>query len=93
MTDLTKNGFYSPSLGPLTIGKMIDEIYKFVHEEPGSFYRLVIGSDSQVKVINGAKAIDFVTAIVIHRQGRGARYFWNKDKELPTAELRQTYAF
>ncbi len=80
MIDLTKNGFYSPSKGSLTVGKMINEIYDFVHEDPGSFYRLVIGSDSQIKSVKGEKEIDFVTAIIIHRQGRGARYFWNKDK-------------
>lgn len=80
MIDLNKNGFHSPSKGSITIGGMIDEISKFVHEDPKSFYRLVIGSDSQIKVVDGKKQIDFVTAVVIHRQGQGARYFWNKDK-------------
>lgn len=89
MIDLKKNGFYSPTRGSVTIGGMIDEISKFVHEDPGSFYRLVIGSDSQIKVIDGKKQIDFVTAIVIHRQGHGARYFWNKDKVMRAPILRE----
>ena len=57
---------------------MIDEVSNFVDEEPSSFYRLVIGTDSQEKRINGATEVDYVTAIVIHRKGKGARYFWKK---------------
>lgn len=76
-----KNGhFESPSKGSLSVPKMISEIANFVHEEPDRFYRLVIGTDSQTKSVNGKAEIDFVTAIVIHRRGRGARYFWRKNK-------------
>lgn len=78
--DLNKNGFYSPSKGSLTIGKMINEISEFVFDEPASFYRLVIGTDSQVKSVSGKKEIDYVTAIIVHRKGKGARYFWKKEK-------------
>ncbi len=72
--------FESPSKGTLSVPKMISEIANFVDEEPGRFYRLVIGTDSQTKSVNGKAEIDFVTAIVIHRQGHGARYFWQKNK-------------
>jgi predicted RNase H-related nuclease YkuK (DUF458 family) len=78
--DLSKNGYHSPSKGSVTIGKMIDEITSFVTEEPNEYYRLVIGSDSQAKVVAGKHQIDFVTAIVVYRIGNGARYFWKKDK-------------
>ena len=61
--------------------KVISEIEDFINEEPRSFYRLVIGSDSQTKAINGKAEINFVTAIVVHRRGRGARYFWKKEKK------------
>ena len=80
MLDLDKNGFYSPTKGSLTVRKMLQEISEFVSEDPGGFYSLVIGTDSQIKNINGAAQCDFVTAIVIHRKGKGARYFWKKDK-------------
>lgn len=72
--------FISPTKGPLSTPNMISEISSFVKEEPSRFYRLVIGTDSQTKKINGKAEIDFVTAIVVHRQGQGARYFWNKEK-------------
>lgn len=89
MIDLNSNGFYSPSRGSVTVGGMIKDISDFVHAEPTSFYRLVIGSDSQIKSVQGKKEIDFVTAIIIHRQGRGAKYFWNKDKVKRAPVLRE----
>ncbi|MCK4588523.1 ribonuclease H-like YkuK family protein [Candidatus Woesebacteria bacterium] len=75
-----KDGFLSPSMGKVSVSKMTSEIAGFVEEEPGSFYRLVIGTDSQERRGNGKTEIDFVTAIVIHRKGRGARYFWTKQR-------------
>ncbi|MBI3443276.1 ribonuclease H-like YkuK family protein, partial [Candidatus Woesebacteria bacterium] len=50
-------------------------------EEPQRFYRLVIGTDSQARKTNGLTEIDYVTAVVVHRQGKGARYFWKKEKK------------
>ena len=73
--------FISPTKGELSVEKVISEIEDFINEEPRSFYRLVIGSDSQTKAINGKAEINFVTAIVVHRRGRGARYFWKKEKK------------
>ncbi|SRR5258708_10386190 len=80
MVDLSKNGFYSPTKGSMTLGKIVNEITSFVDEDPKSFYSVVIGSDSQVKHNNGVKECDFVTAIVVHRHGQGAKYFWKKEK-------------
>lgn len=73
------NGFYeSPTKGKLTPDEAINEISKFINEAPDKFYRVVIGSDSQAKHINGKPEIDFVTALIVHREGSGARYFWKK---------------
>lgn len=72
--------FISPSKGKMTALKVIDELESFVNEKPDDFYRLVIGTDSQVKRENGQSEIDFVTAIIVHRQGKGAKYFWKKEK-------------
>ena len=70
--------FHSPTKGELSTDEMISEIKAFVRTDPGSFYRLVIGTDSQAKQINGIAEIRFVTAVVIHRSGRGGRYFWQR---------------
>ncbi len=72
--------FTSPTKGELSPGSVVDEISKFVNEEPEKFYRVVIGSDSQARKVAGHDQIDFVTALIVHREGNGARYFWRKEK-------------
>ena len=74
------NFFISPSKGKMTIDRMVDDLVAFMDEEPDCFYRLVIGSDSKSHRLNGQQEIDFVTAVVIHRKGKGGRYFWQKRK-------------
>ncbi len=72
--------FTSPTLGSLTPGEAVTEISKFIDEEPDRFYRVVIGSDSQAKRVDGKNVIDFVTALIVHRAGVGARYFWRRQR-------------
>ena len=86
---LAKNGFFSPTKGSMTLGKIMNEITDFVKNDPEGVYRVVIGSDSQVKHNNGIKECDFVTAIVIHRRGCGGRYFWKKEKVMKIPVLRE----
>ncbi len=79
--------FVSPTKGELSVVQLVSEIENFVNEEPSSFYRLVIGSDSQTRAVNGKTEIDFVTAVVVHRRGRGGRYFWKKEKKYIKAPI------
>jgi uncharacterized protein len=80
--------FVSPTKGKLSPEETISEISEFVNEEPGKFYRIVIGSDSQSRRVNGAPEIDYVTALIVHREGRGARYFWKKERMQKVPVLR-----
>ena len=80
--------FISPTRGEVSILKMVKEIADFVEEEPDSFYRLVIGTDSQTRRKNGKSEIDYVTAVVVHRIGKGARYYWRKEKKNKIPVLR-----
>jgi len=73
-------GFFSPSKGELTLEELVLEIQKYIKEEPDQLYRLVIGTDSQIRGSNGSSEIFFVTAVVIHRIGFGGRYFWSREK-------------
>lgn len=84
-----QNGFWSPTKGRLPLGKVIKEISSFVGQDRHSHYRVVIGTDSQAKRINGESEIDFVTAVIIHRLGRGGRYFWKKEKQKKKYVLRE----
>ena len=70
--------FHSPTKGLMSPSQIVQEIADFIDADPSKFYRLVIGSDSQVRQKNGTTTIDFVTAIVVHKVGYGARYFWKK---------------
>ncbi len=72
--------FISPTYGRLKSAQMIYEIAKFVKEDAGKNYRLVIGTDSQVKREKGVALCDFVTAVVVHRIGEGAIYFWRRER-------------
>ena len=80
--------FISPTAGRVDVPNMIDQIASFVDEEPRSFYSLIIGTDSQTRSTNGKPEVDFVTAIVVYRKGKGARYFWRKEKHYKTPLLR-----
>ena len=80
--------FYSPTHGRLSQKSMTLEIAKFVNKDPDSFYRLVVGTDSQIKKLNGQADCNYVTAIIIHRTGNGAKYFWQKQRVVAPNVLR-----
>lgn len=82
------NGFFSPSKGEMTLSELVLEISQYIKEEPDHLYRLVIGTDSQIRGSNGLSEIYFVTAVVIHRVGAGGRYFWVKEKRSQKMFLR-----
>ncbi len=84
----TQDTFISPTKGKVTIPEMIAGISAFVEKEPSSFYRLVIGTDSQTRGLNGKAEIDFVTAVIVHRKGYGAKYFWRKIRTIKKPILR-----
>lgn len=88
MNEYSKNGFYSPTKGSLSLVEVLQDISLFVSEDADSQYRLVIGTDSKTRRVGGEQEVDFVTAIVVHRQGWGGRYFWTKDKQKKTFFLR-----
>jgi len=81
--------FNSPTKGKVTTTQIIDEISDFINQEPDKFYRVVIGSDSQAKGLKKTSEIDFVTAIVVHRTGSGAIYFWRKHRVIKKPILRE----
>jgi len=80
--------FNSPTSGRLNVSQMTKDIRAFVQEDPDAFYSLIIGTDSQAKRLNGKAEIDFVIAVVVHRKGTGARYYWKKIKKDQSLRLR-----
>src|SRR3989304_7076858 len=81
--------FISPTFGKLTLTNVVDQIVAYLHEEPQRRYRLVIGTDSQDRRFNGRKSTSVVTAVVVHRIGKGGRYFWKNGTVRHIRSLRQ----
>ena len=67
--------FNNPSGKILNLFEVACEIANFIQEDEKKFYKITIGTDSEVWQDNIA---DFVTAIVVHRKGGGGRYFWRR---------------
>lgn len=76
--------FYSPTQGQLTFDEMFDEILRFMDEDPEGTYKLIVGTDSQLR-----DDTCFVTAVIIHRLGKGARFFYQKRRHEKMLSLRQ----
>lgn len=69
--------FNSSSGLKMTTEDVSSQISEFIKDAPDKKYKVIIGTDSQA--LEGRKA-DFVTAIVVHREGNGGRYFWRRIK-------------
>lgn len=80
---MQQNYFYSPTKGKLSLKEMNREILNYIKEDQQRRYNLVIGTDSQ-----GKDEVNFVTAVIIHRIGKGGRYFWEKSKKKKINSLR-----
>lgn len=76
--------FTSPSRGVLGFEQMFSDIMDFVAEDPDASYKLIIGTDSQVH-----EDVLFVTAVIIHRLGKGGRYYFTRRRERKMPSLRQ----
>ncbi|MCK9221890.1 MAG: ribonuclease H-like YkuK family protein [Limnochordia bacterium] len=76
--------FISPSYGSMEINGVFEQIIAYMQEMPTIKYRLIIGTDSQTR-----DDTCFVTAILIHREGRGGRYFYSREKHRYISSLRQ----
>lgn len=82
--------FNSATYGTLKLDEVIEQIRKFLEENPNAVYSLVIGSDSQEKSVGETGgSLTVVTAIVVHRKGFGGRYFWQKKVMPKTRTLRE----
>lgn len=74
----------SPTRGRLSFEEMMADIRKYILGLPTSSYKIIVGTDSQVK-----NESCFVTAVIVHRLGKGARYFYRKKTQRKIKSLRQ----
>ncbi|SFG99088.1 hypothetical protein SAMN05660649_03427 [Desulfotomaculum arcticum] len=76
--------FISPSKGRLSFEKMMKDITEYIKGLPLSSYKIIIGTDSMVR-----EETCFITAVVVHRLGKGARYYYRKIKHRKIKSIRQ----
>ncbi|HEC63195.1 MAG TPA: hypothetical protein ENI38_02225 [Candidatus Acetothermia bacterium] len=77
--------FHSPTLGPLPFSRVVDEIIAIMGADPKAEYQLIVGTDSQTY----HRTAEYVTAVVVHRVGKGGRYFWRRVRERRPNSLRE----
>lgn len=80
--------FFSPTHGQLSLEQVVDDIRAYVAEDTNYQYKLIVGSDSQTR-----EGTCFVTAIILHRVGKGARYYYTKRYDRKITSLRQRIFF
>jgi hypothetical protein len=70
-----KPGVFLNSMGvAFTLEEMLSEMDAFAAGEQNREYSVIIGTDSQVR----ASETTFVTAVIIHRIGESARFFYQR---------------
>ncbi len=68
--------FHKPDGGQLKLKEVVEEVVGYIKEDPSFRYKVVIGTDSESHAI-----VDFVSAVVVLRIGKGGRYFWRRVRE------------
>lgn len=79
--------FVNPTRGKLHLEDVIEDMLAFIGEAPNSEYRIIIGSDSQNK--EARHRTTFVTALIVHRVGKGARYYFHRRQRPLITNIRQ----
>ena len=78
--------FTSPSKGKVSFQDLFEDLVGYTNEFPDDSYKLIIGTDSH-SFLNDH--VMFVTAVVVHRIGKGGRFFYHKQKTRYMESLRQ----
>jgi predicted RNase H-related nuclease YkuK (DUF458 family) len=68
----------------LTYDRLVADLLDYVAEDPYASYKLIVGTDSHTRT-----DLCFVTAIVVHRLGKGARYYYRRRHQQKIRSLRQ----
>ncbi|OGZ58792.1 MAG: hypothetical protein A3B96_03280 [Candidatus Spechtbacteria bacterium RIFCSPHIGHO2_02_FULL_43_15b] len=76
--------FLSPTFGMMTLDETCRSVFDYISADDKCRYSIIIGTDSE-----GFGEVDFVSVIVVHRIGKGGRFFVTKTKIPNIVELRQ----
>ena len=79
--------FFSPSRGAMDIDEVFADLLEYASKHPEDQYSLIIGTDSQIK--ESKKEICYVTALIVHQKGKGARFYYTREYDQIIRSLRQ----
>lgn len=68
--------FNSPTYGQMDWETALAKMVWFMGTDTSAAYEVIIGTDSEAQ--NGQA--DFVSALIVHKRGRGGVYFWGRQK-------------
>lgn len=68
--------FTSPTYGRLDWEQALAKMVWFMGTDTNASYEVIIGTDSEA--VNGSA--DYVSALIVHKKGRGGIYFWSRQK-------------
>lgn len=69
--------FHNCTDGEMGFSKMAESVISFIENSEEARCRVIIGADSSTK----KGEIDYVVAVIVHRVGEGARYWWRREVE------------
>ena len=68
--------FTSPTYGQVDWEEALSKMAWFMGVDTTASYEIIIGTDSEAQ--NGTA--DYVSALIVHKKGRGGIYFWGRQK-------------
>lgn len=71
----------------MTFDAVVDDVLKQIRQKPAGGMKVMVGTDSQAKVSRGS--VTFVTALIVHHVGKGARYYIHRESQQHMYSLRQ----
>ncbi|HAX99120.1 MAG TPA: hypothetical protein DCY12_09615, partial [Candidatus Atribacteria bacterium] len=66
--------FHNYTQGRMSFDEVVFALFDFIRQDPKGTYRVIIGTDSKGSK-DSPNYQSFVTAIIVHKVGYGARYF------------------
>jgi len=79
------NVFTSPTYGRVDWEEALAKMVWFMGVDKNASYEVIIGTDSEAQ--NGTA--DYVSALIVHKKGRGGIYFWSRQKVEKIFSMRQ----
>ena len=83
--ELLPSSFNSPTYGQIEWDEALPKMITFRGRDREAQYEVIVGTDSEA--VN--TTADFVSAIIVHKKGRGGVYFWGRQKISNLHSLKQ----